>query len=172
MSPGFSMLIKRLRAMAVIGLLLSIGVTALGFLSLLFGSLSPDVGVHFTGSVTEGQGSNPHFATLACTGTVFALAMRHLIKMLGDVAEGDGFSGQSARHLRAFGFYVLVAALIAIAAQPLAALLGLLPAADGQVRLFFNLSDMLLLVTSALLYLLSHLFTAAQRLAEDNRQIV
>lgn len=116
----------------------------------------------------------PGVILLVATGVPFALALWELSRMLGRAEQGEIFSQPTIAHLRRFALFVLVTAIISIFLPPIVAIAAALWAAEGleHVVVSFEGGDVFILLISALLFFVARLFEEAQRIADENRQIV
>lgn len=110
----------------------------------------------------------------ALSGIPLALALWRLVRMLREIERGAIFTGATVRELRGFAFFVMLSALASILVEPVVAVIaGLVSKADHvKVNLTFDLNDFFILLVSVLLFLVARLFSEAQRIADENEQIV
>ena len=110
----------------------------------------------------------------ALTGTPLAIALWRLMRMLRAIERGEIFTSTTVRELRGFALFVMISALASILVQPVIALIaGLASGADRvQLSLTFDLNDFFILLVSVLLFFVARLFSEAQRIADENEQIV
>ena len=122
------------------------------------------------GSVAERIG----LISAALAGTPLAVALWRLRRMLHAIEGGEIFTSTTVRELRGFALFVMISALASILVEPLVVLIaGLAAGADEvKLRLTFELNDFFILLVSVLLFFVSRLFSEAQRLADENAQIV
>ena len=97
------------------------------------------------------------------------VALFRLIQMLGAIAAGDLFSSLVIRHFRGFAFWLLVVALVGVGLPLIGALADSGP---GRVALVFNLTKILAVGVTLLLFLLARLLERARQLDEEMREIV
>ena len=107
------------------------------------------------------------------TGTLSVLlteiALFRLTQMLGAIESGDLFSARVIRHFRGFAFWLLVVALGGILG-PL--VLSLAESSGDRVTLVFNLTKILAVGVTLVLFLLARLLERARQLDEEMREIV
>lgn len=110
----------------------------------------------------------------ALAGTPLAVALWRLMRMLKGIERGDIFTASTVHELRSFALFVLISALASIVVQPAIALAAELATGADRVRLnlTFDLNDFFILLVSVLLFFVARLFSEAQRIADENEQIV
>jgi hypothetical protein len=110
----------------------------------------------------------------ATAAALFAAGLWRLIRMLRRIEAGETFTSGTIGDLRGFALFTLLAALASVFLPPLVSLAAAFPREAGQVRITFDLagSDLLAILASALLFFVTRLLREAQRIAEDNSQIV
>ena len=102
---------------------------------------------------------------------LLSIALYHLTRMLGAVAEGDLFSARVVGAFRAFAFWLLLVAMVWVAAPIVAVLLT---GPDETHRLAFKLQlrDILTIGISLILFLVARLLERARTIDEEMREIV
>jgi hypothetical protein len=164
---------KILRFATYAGLVLVVAATLIGVFEVLLGSgVTPSIQV-----ATGADADRPGLAAmivLVATGTPFALALWELSRMLGRAEQGEIFSQPTITHLRRFALLVLITAAVSICLPPVLAIATALGTGRdlSEVTLSFDGGDIFILLVSALLFFVSRLFEEAQRIADENRQIV
>lgn len=101
---------------------------------------------------------------LLCTG-LFATALLQLAAMLRIVEQGGTFA--AAGRFRAFAFYLFLAVLSGILLPPLVHL-----AISGAFVFSLDSGEALMLFVTGLLFFVARLLEEAQRVADDNAQII
>jgi hypothetical protein len=159
---------RRLRVGTLAGLLATTLLVAAAGLATLLGI----GGLHLG---TTGSGApDAETAGALVSGIPFALGLWRLLAMLRRIERGEVFERATIADLRGFALWVLVSSIASIVAPPLIELLlGLVRGGDSlTVTLSFESGDFFALLVSALLFFIARLFGEAQRIADDNRQIV
>jgi hypothetical protein len=102
---------------------------------------------------------------------LLCIALYQLSRMLGAIAEGDLFSSRVVGAFRAFAFWLLIIALVWVAAPIVAVLLT---GPDDSQRLAFTLQlrDMLTIGVALILFLVARLLERARTIDEEMREIV
>ena len=113
-------------------------------------------------------------AVALLSGIPFIIGLFHLARMLKGIEQGEIFTSRTIAGLKGFAFFVLLSALASILVPPIIAVASALSAAGREVRvaLTFDGGDFFVLLVSALLFLLARLLGEAQRIEDENRQIV
>lgn len=108
------------------------------------------------------------------TAAPLAVGLWRLMRMLTEIQRGQIFTAVTVRELRGFALFVMISALVGIIAEPLLTVAAALASgADGvSVKLTFDLNDFFILLVSVLLFFVARLFSEAQRIADENEQIV
>lgn len=159
---------RTLRYVAYAGLALVVAATLYGVSGVLLGQGAG------TGIAVAPSSGVQDAIVLIATGVPFALALWELSRMLDRAEQGEIFSQSTIAHLRRFAMFVLVTAIISICLAPILAIGGALVTGQGleQVTVSFDAGDIFILLVSALLFFVARLFEEAQRIADENRQIV
>jgi hypothetical protein len=97
------------------------------------------------------------------------IAFFRLTQMLGGIAAGDLFSGRVIRHFRGFAFWLLIVALVGLGVPLIGSLLGSGP---HRVALVLDLTKILAVGVTLLLFLLARLLERARRLEDEMREFV
>jgi hypothetical protein len=162
---------RTLRYVAYAGLALVVAATLYGVSGALLGQGAMEAG---TGTPVAASSGAQDAIVLIATGVPFALALWELSRMLDRAEQGEIFSQSTITHLRRFAMFVLVTAIISICLAPILAIGGALVTGQGleQVTVSFDAGDIFILLVSALLFFVARLFEEAQRIADENRQIV
>lgn len=102
---------------------------------------------------------------------LLSVALYHLARMLGAIAEGDLFSARVVGAFRAFAFWLLLVAVVWILAPFTAVLLA---GPDDAHRLEFRLQlrDVLTVGIALILFLVARLLERARTVDEELREIV
>lgn len=110
----------------------------------------------------------------ALTGSPLAIALWRLMRMLREIERGGVFTATTVRELRGFALFVMFSALASLFVQPIIDLIAALISGADKVRLSmtFDLNDFFILLVSVLLFFVARLFSEAQRIADENEQIV
>ena len=97
------------------------------------------------------------------------IALFRLTQMLGAISAGDLFSSRVIRHFRGFAFWLLVVALVGLCVPLIGSLLGSGP---HRVALVLDLTKILTVGVTLLLFLLARLLERARRLEDEMREFV
>lgn len=97
------------------------------------------------------------------------IALFRLTQMLGAIAAGDLFSSRVIRHFRGFAFWLLIVALVRVGLPLVGSLAGSGP---HRVALVLDLTKILAVGVTLLLFLLARLLERARQLDEEMREIV
>jgi len=100
------------------------------------------------------------------------IALFRLTQMLGRIASGELFSVAVIGRFRGFALWLLLMALFELIAPIVVSLLAATETYPHQVRLIFDLRDLLTVGTTLLLFLLASLLERARRLEEEMREFV
>ena len=102
------------------------------------------------------------------------LALWRLTRMLKAIAEGESFTARVTGHFRGFAFWLMLMAIADLATPLLANLFGTAPADGGGRHFVFtvDLSSVITLGVTMLLFLLARLLERARAIEEENREIV
>lgn len=173
-STALSRNAKTLRYITYAGLALVVAATLQGVLGVLLGQGDATGAIQVATGTEAATPGLPEMIVLVATGVPFALALWELSRMLGRAERGEIFSQLTIAHLRRFALLVLITATVSICLAPLIAVGGALASGRGleQVVVSFDGGDIFILLVSALLFFVARLFEEAQRIADENRQIV
>lgn len=110
----------------------------------------------------------------AVAAALLAAGLWRLIRMLRKFEAGETFEGGAIGDLRGFTLFTLLAALASVFLEPAMDLASALLNRDRHFTLTFGISgsDLFLILTSTLLFFVTRLLREAQRIAEENSQIV
>lgn len=97
------------------------------------------------------------------------IALFRLTQMLGAIAQGDLFSSRVIRHFRGFAFWLLIVALVGVGLPLIGSLAGSGP---HRVALVLDLTKILAVGVTLLLFLLARLLERARQIDEEMREIV
>ena len=111
---------------------------------------------------------NSLWAGTACI-LLIEIALFRLTQMLGAIAAGDLFSSRVIRHFRGFAFWLLLVALVGVGAPLIASLLG---GGPHRLALVLDLTKILAVGVTLLLFLLARLLERARQIDEEMREIV
>jgi hypothetical protein len=115
----------------------------------------------------------PEWWTLCLAGVAVLVALWRLAHMLKCIEGGEIFTRQTTGDLRHFAAWILVATLLwtflPAAVRVFSALVG---APMGHEMIQVDGSQFLMVLVSGVLFFVARLLDAAQRLADDHRQIV
>lgn len=114
----------------------------------------------------SGLAAWPAAVLLLITGLLIGLALFRLVRLLARVERGAAFG--AAGELRGFAFWLMLAVLASLIAPPIAQI----AAGGGELRLAIDNDQAVMLLVSALLFLVARLLDSAQALAEEHEQIV
>ena len=107
------------------------------------------------------------------TGTIsmvlIEVALFRLTQMLGAIANGDLFSSRVIRHFRGFAFWLFLVALGGALLPLIGSLAGTGP---HRVAVVLDLTKILAVAVTLLLFLLARLLERARQLDEEMREIV
>ena len=117
-------------------------------------------------------GDAPSFMLIADASILLlSVALYHLTKMLGAIAEGDLFSARVVKAFRSFAFWLLLVALVWIVA-PIAAVLLAGPGDARQFEFRLQMRDVLTVGIALILFLVARLLERARTVDEELREIV
>ena len=117
-------------------------------------------------------GDAPSFMVIADVSILLlSVALYQLTKMLGAIAEGDLFSARVVQAFRSFAFWLLLVALVWIAA-PIAAVLMTGPDDVRQLEFRLQMRDVLTVGIALILFLVARLLDRARTVDEELREIV
>ena len=102
---------------------------------------------------------------------LLSVALWHLGKMLGAIAEGDLFTARVVGAFRAFAFWLLLVALVWIVVPVVAVLLAG-PGEGHRLEFKLQLRDILTIGVALILFLVARLLERARRVDEELREIV
>jgi Protein of unknown function (DUF2975) len=102
---------------------------------------------------------------------LLSVAFYHLSKMLGAIAEGDLFSARAVGAFRAFAFWLLLVAVLWVAA-PIAAVFLAGPGDAHRLEFRLQLRDILTIGVALILFLVARLLERARAIDEEMREIV
>jgi hypothetical protein len=105
-------------------------------------------------------------AALLIPACLLAAALLHLTAMLKTIEQGTPFAG--AARLRNFALYLFLAVLAGVLLPPVLRLASGTPSA----ALTLSSGEVLMLLVTAILFLVARLLTEAQRVADEHGQIV
>ncbi|HEY0626013.1 MAG TPA: DUF2975 domain-containing protein [Allosphingosinicella sp.] len=107
------------------------------------------------------------------TAALFSVALWRLIRMLRRIEGGETFTQGTVSDLRGFSLYTLLAVLASVLLPPMVRLASDLQK-GGRTTLSFDIggSDLIAILAAALLFFVARLLVEAQRLADENSQIV
>ncbi len=115
----------------------------------------------------------PDWWTLCLAGSVVLFALSRLVHMLKCIESGQIFTRETTGDLRQFATWMLVATLLwtflPAAVRIACGLIGV-PARQNVIEL--DGSQFLMVLVSVVLFFVARLLDAAQRLADDHRQII
>lgn len=163
-SPTRRLRLAVLAALAVTGLLI-----LLAAVQALAPGAAPSA-VAFGGTVDPPLPPWAQLAVILLAGVPFMLGLWRLSRMLRVIEQGAPFASATVAHLRAFAALVLVSALASILLPPILAAIAAQP--GTRLTLTFDGSDFFVLLVSGLMFLLARLLGEAQRIADENSQIV
>ena len=108
---------------------------------------------------------------LTGTGSILLIeiALFRLTQMLGGIAAGELFSGRVIRHFRGFAFWLFIVAAAGVAVPLIGSLAGSGP---HRLALVVDLTKILAVGVTLLLFLLARLLERAGQLDEEMREIV
>lgn len=110
----------------------------------------------------------------AITGLPLTIALWRLMRMLREIEQGRIFAAVTVRELRGFALFVMISAVASILVPPIVDLAAAIAAGADKIRLTmtFDTNDFFVLLVSVLLFFVAKLFGEAQRIADENEQIV
>lgn len=97
------------------------------------------------------------------------LALFRLTQMLGAIASGELFSSRVVRHFRGFALWLFVVALAGVAVPLVTSLAGSGP---HRISLVLDLTKILALGVTLMLFLIARLLERARQIDEEMREIV
>jgi hypothetical protein len=108
-------------------------------------------------------------AIAATVATIFLeVALFELVRMLSLIAAGEYYSVRVVRHFRSFAFWLLILALIGFAAS----LVQPSRSSGVTIAIGINLTDLLAVGLTLLLFLIARLLEHAGEIEQENREIV
>lgn len=118
----------------------------------------------------EGGALNPLLTGTAIM-VLAEIALWRLAQMLKAIAEGESFTSRVTGHFRSFAWWLMLMAIAHLAIPLVSSLAG---AGDGagSIRIAVDLSSVILLGVTLLLFLLARLLEHARGIEEENREIV
>lgn len=154
---------------------LRMGVIAAFVLTMLL-ILYARLGWHFAGGnvlvhTRKGQGIGP-FQLSDGILILLAIAIFELTEALRAVVTGDMFSTAVVRRFRLFALWLLIMALFSSLAPVLGRLLTIGSPGGHHVPIVLDLRDLLLILVTLLLFLLSRLLERARAIEDEMREIV
>ena len=160
---------RRLRSIALASAAIVALLMLYAIASALIGSIE---GVNVSFSPTGSP--DAELAVALLSGIPFIIGLLHLAGMLKGIEQGEIFTRRTIAGLKSFAFFVLLSALASMLVPPMIAIAGALSAGErgARVALTFDGGDFFVLLVSALLFLLARLLGEAQRIDDENRQIV
>ncbi|MGK2284526.1 DUF2975 domain-containing protein [Pedomonas sp. V897] len=165
---------RRLRIGTALALVVVVGICLYAAIAGLAGLGQPGE-VHISSASDSGTPANRNeLIAAAIAGLPLAIALWRLIRMLRAIERGQLFTGTTVAELRGFALFVMISALASILVLPVLDIATAL-ASDADTRtvtLTFDGGDFFALLVSVLLFFLARLLGEAQRIAEDNEQIV
>lgn len=110
----------------------------------------------------------------ALTGLPLSIALWRLMRMLREIERGRIFTAATIRELRGFALFVMLSALASIVVLPAFNIAAALAAGADQTKITLTLdtADFFSVLISVLLFFVARLFGEAQRIADENEQIV
>jgi hypothetical protein len=100
-----------------------------------------------------------------------SIALFQLSRMLGAIAQGDLFSARVVGAFRAFALWLLLVAIVWIAAPVVAELISG-PGAEHRFEFRLQLRDILTVGVTLILFLVARLLERARAIDEEMREIV
>ena len=155
-----------IRWVAVAALLLLVGAFAVSGLGL---DLGPSVEV-----ARRPHGDRTPIAGVAASIAVllFAIALVQLIRLLGRLGQGELFAPSVTGAVRSFAFWLMLSAVVALAATPLAGLIGVVGGSSDRIELRIDLRDVMFLIAALVLFLLARMLDEAARLDRELKEFV
>lgn len=132
-----------------------------------------DVGPYFEVREHRGTvgGTTARLASDIAVGLLL-FALFHLSRLLGHIRDGDLFSASVIRSLRRFAQWLFAASLLSIAGPTLAQLVDLSGGAHGRLALMADIRDLMFLIASLVLLLVSRVLETAASIDAELREIV
>ena len=160
---SFAINARRLRIAVIALMVLILGAYAASRLGL-------DLGHAFRVERRPGAAGSPIVADLAIL--LFGAALFEVTRLLRRFEQGELFTPGVTGSFRAFARWLLLAALIAIVGPAIAGLLE--PGTEGgrQLRLIFDLRDVMAVVAALLIVLIARVLDEAARIDTELREIV
>ena len=155
---------RRLRLLVVAGIGLVIAVYLIG----VFG---PELGPVRVQSHSELDGS-AGLGLITLTLLPFVAALARLAQMLDAIAAGPLFGPKVTRAFRGFAFWLFVAILVDVLAEPIVEIIRRASAGGGRAVLAFELRDLLMLAGTLFLFLLARMMEQARAIEAELEEIV
>lgn len=157
----------RLRVAVIVVMLLVAASLLIAWTGALFGNVRVEV---------RNPGLKPISPMVSAT-IVMALAeiaLWRLASMLKAIAGGEVFTARVTGHFRAFAFWLMLMAIVDLAIPLMSGLIGPATAGSGLhgLRFVIDLSSVIMLGVTLLLFLLARLLERARGIEEENREIV
>jgi hypothetical protein len=165
---------RRLRYVALASMVLMVATALFAVVATATDQTDPAKTLSFAMGATSAATQLAGTIVTFVTASLFATALWQLARMLRCLEQGEAFGRRTVRHLRGFALWVFATALSSLMLPVVANVgLGLLAGAETD-RLTITISggDLFMPLFSGLLYLVARLLEQAQRLADENRQII
>ena len=111
-------------------------------------------------------------ALIDVTLALFVVALFRLAQMLSAVADGPLFGRRVTKAFRGFAFWLFLATLVDVVADPAIALIQVMRAGGGRTTLTFELRDLLMLAGALFLFLLARMLEQARAIEAELEGIV
>ena len=155
----------RLRLLVVAGIALIVAVYLLGL-------LGPQLGPVRAQSYSDVGGWRGQ-ALIGLILLLFVIALARLAQMLTAVADGPLFGPRVTRAFRGFAFWLFLATLVDVLAEPALAIADRISAGGGgHLALVFELRDLLMLAGALFLFLLARMLEQARAIEGELGEIV
>lgn len=103
---------------------------------------------------------------------LFAIALVQLIRLLGRLGMGELFAPAVTAAFRAFAFWLMLSAVVAIAGPPLAAIASTIGSRVHHVEVPIDLRNVMFLITGLVMFLVARMLDEAARLDSELKEIV
>lgn len=163
-NPAIAQSARRLRLVVLAGIALIVAIY-------LLGRLGPELGPIRVESHTAATGWAGR-ALIDLTLALFVAALFRLAQMLRAIADGPLFGPRVTRAFRGFAFWLFLATLVDVVAEPAIAVAQTLKSGGGRAALVFELRDLLMLAGALFLFLLARMLEQARAIEAELEEIV
>ena len=162
--PSIAQSARRLRLMVLAGIVLIVAIY-------LLGRLGPELGPIRVESRTTATGWAGR-ALIDLTLALFLIALFRLAQMLSAIADGPLFGPRVTGAFRGFAFWLFLATLVDVVAEPAVVIAQAMLGGGGRAALVFELLDLLMLAGALFLFLLARMLEQARAIESELEEIV